>query len=148
MKYFAYGSNLDAAQMAERCSDSKVICVARLQGYCLKFDRYSDGWGCGVADIVREQGSEVWGLLYEISERDRYALDRYEGHPRLYRRIEVDVFDNANQKYCALSYEVVRKDGHIAPSSEYLRILLNAAKKYAFPQHYQEFLINQEFLGT
>jgi gamma-glutamylcyclotransferase (GGCT)/AIG2-like uncharacterized protein YtfP len=90
--YFAYGSNLDVAQMKERCPSSDPLGVARLSGYRLAFSRYSRTRGCGVADIVTQAGAEVWGLVYELSESDLTgSLDRYEGYPRNYTRMVLPV---------------------------------------------------------
>ena len=40
--YFAYGSNLNAAQMKQRCPDSEGISAAVLDGWQLKERLYAD----------------------------------------------------------------------------------------------------------
>ena len=80
IKYFAYGSNLDLPQMKNRCPESKLISKGSLSGYRLTFNRFSSGWGGGVADVIQEQDSKVWGLIFEISDTDLERLDRYEGY--------------------------------------------------------------------
>ena len=59
IKYFAYGSNLDLPQMKRRCPSSKLISKGTLPGYRLTFNRFSSGWGGGVADVIQEQDSKV-----------------------------------------------------------------------------------------
>ena len=85
--YFAYGSNLNVLQMAQRCPDSVGISSAVLSDYKLVERSY--------ADIEVAPGKCVHGALYEISENDLKNLDRYEGFPDYYTRQEVTVIDNA-----------------------------------------------------
>ena len=80
VKYFAYGSNLDLRQMKMRCPLSKLVSKGLLSGHSLTFNKYSSGWDGGVADVIRDKDSEVWGLVFEISESDLEKLDRYEGY--------------------------------------------------------------------
>lgn len=76
--YFAYGANLNKDSMRVRCPDAVPISEFRLQDYRLAFS--------GVATILPEQGSEVVGGLWVISETDELALDRFEGYPSMYRK--------------------------------------------------------------
>jgi len=138
--YFAYGSNMDETQMGKRCSDSQLEGKALLPGYRLVFNRESSGWGCGVADIVLDDQTEVWGLLYEVTDNDLKQLDYYEGAPKLYVRKKIKVLDASNNEINANTYEVVKKNGFIPPSEEYLGILKKAAEKYGFPQKYKDYL--------
>ena len=69
-KYFAYGSNLDLLQMKRRCPLSKLISKGMLPDYRLTFNRYASGWDGDVADVIQDEGSEVWGLVFEISDSD------------------------------------------------------------------------------
>lgn len=81
--YLAYGSNLNLEQMGERCPDAAVIGTTVLHDYQLLF---RGGRHSGVATIERKRGSIVPVLLWQITERCERALDRYEGHPHLYRK--------------------------------------------------------------
>ncbi len=81
MLYFAYGSNMDWAQMRERCPSARFVGVARLPDHRLAFTRESVHWGSGVADALRESGRKLWGVVYEITDSDVGRLDRSEGLP-------------------------------------------------------------------
>jgi len=140
--YFAYGSNLYEKQMKERCPESRLISVAVLRNYRLDFTIYSKMRRCGCADVIKDGGKEVWGLLYILSEKDLQKLDKFEGVPNYYKRIKVDVLDKNNRLFRAYAYEVVNKLGFQMPSSEYLNIIRNASQKFSFPQNYQDFLKN------
>lgn len=139
MKYFAYGSNMDKSQMKRRCSDSKFLGKAMIEGYWLDFTRESSNWDGGVADIVKDPDNFVWGILYDISDKDLESLDYYEACPVYYKRKEITVFyDNRNIK--AISYEVVDKKPFIPPSKKYINCIIQAAIDNDFPGEYVEFL--------
>ena len=82
--YFAYGSNINLDQMSHRCPDAKPLGPVTLDNYELLF-RGSPG-GSGFATIAPCEGSQVQGLLWEITPRCERALDFYETrplHPRI-----------------------------------------------------------------
>ena len=142
IKYFAYGSNLDLPQMKRRCPLSKLISKGSLSDYRLTFNRFSSGWDGGVADVIREPGSKVWGLVFEISDTDLERLDRYEGYNKdqtsLYERWKT-VIDTSNGQVCDVwVYTVVEKQKFVPPTSEYLQIIKDAAVKWNFPKSYQD----------
>ncbi len=81
--YIAYGSNLNLAQMARRCPNSKVIGIGELKDYQLTFRR--------VATIEPQQGAVTPVGVWEITPADEKALDYYEGYPHLYRKETIKV---------------------------------------------------------
>ncbi len=85
LRYFAYGSNLDAEQMSERCPSSRALFRARLDGYRLDFTHLSRRWGGGAADVVLHSGEWVWGVVYALDADEVALLDRFEsGYHRLH----------------------------------------------------------------
>src|SRR5437773_4458538 len=78
MLYFAYGSNMHAGQMKERCPSAKFVCRAKLPSHRLAFTRMSVSRGCGVADILRDEMNDVWGVVYELLESQLENLDKDE----------------------------------------------------------------------
>ena len=134
-RYFAYGSNMSRAQMQERCPGSRLVGSARLAGYRLGFTRHSPRWGAGVADVVPDPSSEVWGLLYDVTDMHIAELDAREGHPHHYVRMPVDV-RGAEGVVVAWTYGVVSKVDFVAPSRRYHEIMLAAAREHAFPGEY------------
>ena len=142
VKYFAYGSNLDLPQMKRRCPSSKLISKGSLSGYRLTFNRFSSGWGGGVADVIQKQGSKVWGLVFEISDTDLERLDRYEGYYKdqnsLYERWKAVINTPNGQISDVWVYTVVEKQKFVPPTSEYLQIIKDAAVKWNFPKSYQD----------
>ena len=155
VKYFAYGSNLDLPQMKSRCPESKLISKGSLSDYRLTFNRFSSGWGGGVADVIQEQDSKVWGLIFEISDTDLERLDRYEGYNKdrneslrgyhisntnLYERWKA-VIDTPNGQVCDVwVYTVVEKQKFVRPTPEYLQIIKSATVRWNFPEAYRQTL--------
>lgn len=90
--YFAYGSNMNEAQMQRRAgNDAQRVEVGRLAHHAVVLgqlsDRYTDG---AVATIVPAPHAEVLGVIWHVHWSTIVALDADEG-PDLYRRQEFDV---------------------------------------------------------
>ena len=146
MLYFAYGSNLDWAQIRKRCPSTQPVSVVAARGYRLAFTRFSTNRQCGAADILPSPGNKVWGMLYEIDDADIGFLDECEGfrlgRPReenAYERVEIDIWkpgiDAKPQR--VWTYMVVRKlDPCPKPSAEYKRLMVDGARHWGFPAGY------------
>lgn len=74
--YFAYGSNMDPAQMRRRIPDARVVGRAVLKGWRIAERLY--------ADIEKSRGGRVYGVLYLLSTKEMRRLDIFEGYPRTY----------------------------------------------------------------
>ena len=130
MLYFAYGSNLDCAQMKDRCPSVHFVARAVLKGYRFGFTRFARTRQCGVMDIVKDNHSEVWGIIYEINENDVESLDSSEGYvpgrqKNAYRRIQCLVYKEGDeaQHVEVSTYEVVNKaENMVLPNQEYKRL--------------------------
>ena len=128
--YFAYGSNLNLEQMRHRCDTARPYKAATLHGYAL---RYAGG---GHADIVCAKRSVVHGALYEITERDEFRLDRYEGvsgGSGYYTKIQVSVKVSARRSIDTLTY-VMRTDiPNCDPSDGYVLTCLIGMADWSLP---------------
>ena len=91
--YFAYGSNINLDQMEQRCPDAVALETVTLHGYELAFR------AGGVATIIPHEGSQVNGLLWELTPKCEEALDFYEGFPRLYTKEQVTVTGNDGYEF-------------------------------------------------
>ncbi|TDZ54365.1 hypothetical protein CTRI78_v006385 [Colletotrichum trifolii] len=79
--YFAYGSNLHIAQMAERCPGSSFKGKATLAGWRWQINKR------GVANVIRVDPKDssscaVEGLVFSVTPKDLRSLDRSEGVSR------------------------------------------------------------------
>ena len=123
MYYFAYASNLSRKQMSERCPDAQPKFVATLYNYKLIFAGWSRKWHGGVASIKPFRGERVTGAIYELSERGLRQLDKYEGYPDIYTRVNVIVTDGFGSRMEAVTYIKVEQSEETQPSKEYLAII-------------------------
>ncbi len=135
MYYFAYGSNMDWAQMQHRCPSAGFICVARLADYRFLIGRHSRLRDCGTATVVPENGSEVWGVVYEVSDEDLLVLDGFEDG---YRRenIFVTALRDGDHPLEALVYIAGREDGVPLPNPRYKHHILDGARHWNLPPSY------------
>ena len=138
--YFAYGSNMDWKQMKERCPSARFVGVANLPDHRLAFTRKSITRSCGVADVVREAGLSVWGIVFEISAHDVSALDKSEGYrpgraKNSYRRRECMVFLDGNEErpVTANSYFAKRESDPPLPNQAYKDLILSGARHWHLP---------------
>ena len=80
MLYFAYGSKTHPEELHKYCPKAKFHSVYELKGFKLVFEGYSKGYNyTGTANIKRQQGSSVWGVLWDIPEDELDLLDADEG---------------------------------------------------------------------
>ncbi len=84
--YFAYSTILDRAAFVEWRSqhgyDSFELPkgeLAEAQGIGLVYDFASRWWGGRVAGLEDKPGASVWGVLFEISEKDWAIIQHKEG---------------------------------------------------------------------
>jgi len=141
--YFAYGSNMNWKQMRERCPSSRFVGIAVLRDHKLAFTRESDDRSCGVADVVAENGTQVWGVVYEIADLDVGKLDASEGFrpgrdKNSYYRRECLVFlDGEDQRPLTVSaYFGDPQPNPPLPNAEYKNLILAGAKHWHLPEDY------------
>lgn len=124
---FAYGSNLDAAQMKRRCPTAVLLEPALLRSVRLVFCGRSTRWGGGgVASLVRDPTSVVYGAIYRLEPHDLARLDAFEGAPIVYERIRVSLCDVYGRRRRAQAYVLARRSRPRAPSPDYLLTILRA----------------------
>ena len=130
MYYFAYASNLNRKQMSERAPDSKPGFTATLPNYKLIFTGWSRKWHGGVASIKRFGGGKVIGAVYDISERDLTSLDKHEGYPAVYDRVNVVVITEDGDPVEAVTYIKRDLSDETQPSQEYLAVIRQGYKDW------------------
>ena len=137
--YAAYGSNMDPAQMAERCPHSPQRGTGWLEGWRLTFGGEDIGWEGALATVVEEAGQRVFVVLYEISEHDEQSLDRWDGATLGYYdkiRVRVATLDG---DLVAWLYVLDAYEGGL-PSARYLGIVSDAAEVAGAPADYVAWL--------
>lgn len=129
MYYFAYGSDLNHKEMAQRCPHNKPKFAAKLPHYKLIFAGWFRKWQGPVASIKPVREERVMGAVYEISERDLQLLDRYEGYPVSCDRINVFVVPNDGEPLYAVTYVLKDKEEN-KPSDKYLAVVRQGYKEW------------------
>jgi len=152
--YFAYGSNLFLEQMQKRIGgEPKVIGAACLENHRLGFTILSKTWKGGVADIVPEAGSKVWGAIYELTEEQLEKIDHYEGYRKdrdpkknFYNRLQVEVVDKRGVKQACLTYqaevgdEKKRKYLYHRPCEQYCEVMRKGGEDHGLAKEFFEHL--------
>jgi len=76
-RYFAYGSNMWLPQLRGRCPSAVVLGPVQLAGWRAVYDKPSVD-GSAKLNVRPSEGSIVDGVLFEIDDSDRLALDSAE----------------------------------------------------------------------
>lgn len=84
--YIAYGSNLNIPQMMRRCPSARIIGTSEVPDYRLMFKGSQTG---AYLTIEPSEGYSVPVAVWEVTDSDERALDRYEGFPRFYYKTEM-----------------------------------------------------------
>ena len=126
--YFAYGSNLDLEQMAQRCPDAEIVGPVRLENYELRFR------GSGYATVAPKKGSVVYGLLWKLTPNCEQSLDRYEGYPRFYDKRMVTVRDGLGRSLSVMAYIMDERFREpMLPSDTYYNGILEGYRQNGLP---------------
>jgi gamma-glutamylcyclotransferase (GGCT)/AIG2-like uncharacterized protein YtfP len=127
--YFAYGSNMDLAAMAQRCPASKPVGPARLARH--RFLINADGY----ATVARHPRGDVHGMLFDLALSDMPALDRYEGIARgLYTKVQQPVITTAGPRKAMVYIGRSAEPG--VPKPGYLEGVIAAAESAGLPEAY------------
>ena len=133
--YAAYGSNMDPAQMGQRCPHSPAAGTGWVTDWRLTFGGEDLGWEGSLATLVEAQGETVFVALYDVTTYDESFLDSWEGADTgLYRKIRLRVH-TLDQDVLAWVYVLDAFEGGL-PSARYLGVLAEAAEKAAAPHDY------------
>ena len=131
--------------MADRCPDATVVGTAVLRGWQLLFK------GCATIEPNPDRDTPV--LIWEISERDEWNLDRYEGFPSYYRKENMAVtmtdLDGRNpQEITAMVY--LMNDGHPIrlPWQDYYDVLAEGYGRFGFNPYQLELALQEAKEGS
>lgn len=85
--YLAYGTNLNIQNMISRCPDALLLETDNLHGYRLVFrgPKNGEGW----LTLMSDPSSAVPAALWQISEKDKIALNAYEQCPNIHDEIHM-----------------------------------------------------------
>ena len=130
--YIAYGSNLNIPQMRMRCPGARIIGTSVIEDYQLLFKGSKTG---SYLTIEPMEGAEVPVVIWEVTETDEKALDRYEGYPNFYYKKEMtlDIKGIRTGKVVYIMHEE-RELG--IPSWYYVNTCLDGYRAFGFDEKY------------
>lgn len=131
MLYFAFGSNMDLAQMRSRIGEFENLGEAWLVNWTLVFSGHSITRGGPVANVIPARGEAVLGVLYKIPAHAVAEMDRYEGYPQAYDRKVVTV-DHQGTSRRATIYLKPANLQQGRPPNDYLRGIVKAYKRLGY----------------
>jgi len=108
---------------------------ATVPNFELRFNKKVRGGTAG-ANVQPAPGKTVYGVLYKIEENSFRSLDRYEGVPDHYRRIEIQVTPDGGQPVPAQVYIASKVEKGLRPSPHYLQAILDGAGEHSLPVSY------------
>jgi hypothetical protein len=108
-----------------------------LPGYRLRFDKKSTDDGSGKANVAVHAASDVWGVLYVISDDDLEKLDKGEGG---YHRVQLRLrfADKTRTEAWVYVAKKPSNDPALSPYTWYARFLIEGAREHALPADYVE----------
>lgn len=142
--YIAYGSNLNIEQMMLRCPGARVIGTSEIPNYQLLFKGSKTG---SYLTIEPKDGAKVPVAVWEVSEQNELALDRYEGFPTFYYKAEMELpikgIRSGKTRYRKVFVYIMHEDRPYGPpSTHYLRTCIQGYRAFGFDLHYLEQALN------
>lgn len=143
---FAYGSNMDPEQLANKKIEMRNPRVAKIDGYQFGFTKKSNYDGRlkqrtrrnGKANISQCEGSIVWGVLLDLTKNEVEDMDESEGTgDGHYHRKPVDVITDSGIvkaiTYVAYPDKIIP---NTAPLDWYLKHVIDGAEFQGLPLEY------------
>ena len=138
--YAAFGNNLNPAAMAVRAPNSPPVSPGWLTGWRLTFGGADLSWHGALPTIVEDRDSQVFVMLYAMSDADERNLDSAEGfHLGFYRKLHVRV-STLDGEESAWLYVLEDYEGGF-PKQQVLHDIVNAARAAGAPSDYLERLL-------
>jgi gamma-glutamylcyclotransferase len=137
---FAYGSNMHSEQVRARCTNAKLVAVAKLPDHQLAFYGNSPVWDGAEETVLPAPGQDVWGVIYELTPSDKEKLDDWQDAlfdgSGAYYHSPAKVTDQAGKVYSVLLYKKAQLGEPQKPSEEYLDYIVQGAIERGLPAAY------------
>tara|TARA_R100001480_G_scaffold99107_1_gene103278 strand:+ start:183 stop:680 length:498 start_codon:yes stop_codon:yes gene_type:complete len=127
--YIAYGANTNRRAMSSRCPNARPIGSGFIVGHRFKFNN--------VADIVphdKSKHKDAPAVAWQITPDCEKALDRFEGFPSLYRKINV-LFKGDGEYFNGFAYKM-NYTGFHTPSPMYVEGIRTGLKNFFNASHW------------
>ena len=136
--YFAYGSNMLTERLRKRCPSAQPVGTAVAQGYRLCFSKKSDdNSGKATLEKFDDLKQRAYGVLFEIDEGDRSALDDAEGVGKGYNQNDdfqiVCLTDGKKRRATVYLASLDAIDENLIPYDWYYALVLAGAIQHRLP---------------
>ena len=138
--YFAYGPNLNAADLAEWCRQrgysyplGEKLANAYLPDTGLIFNYYSPFREGGMLNIKFQLGNVVPGVLFNMLPDGWATLDAKATDENLYKLVDTITLTEDGQEFLAVAYQVDSANTSrtvVKPRPEYLRVVLEGLRTH------------------
>lgn len=134
--YIAYGSNLNIRQMRTRCPQARMIGTSVMKDYTLLFKGSKTG---SYLTVEPKEGGRVPVGVWEVTEPDELALDRYEGYPDFYYKTELKLpikgIRTGKIRVRDVFVYIMHEDRQLGlPSDFYIRTCLEGYRSFGFDE--------------
>ncbi len=127
--YFAYGSNMCSAQMAERCTGGRALGQAELHGWCFLINTRT------YATIEAKPAAVTYGVLWSLTPEDITALDHYESVAQgMYTKTDLIGRQDGEPVQALVYIDPVCEPGQ--PKQAYIQTILSGAAHFGLPPAY------------
>src|SRR5512141_3053809 len=129
--FFAYGARMNPEVMAEAVPGAKAVGPARLPGYRLVFNVMSRTWGGGAANAEVDPASSLWGVLWDVGDRDPSELESSRDD-QAHAPIDVTV-EGPDGPVDAQTLTIWSGEAFVRPTERYVAMLRANAEKQGLP---------------
>ena len=121
--YFAYGGNTNPIHMNREYPNAEIIEIACLPDFKLIFQ--STDWydlhtvEQSYCNIIPKENSNVYGVVYKLTQEEEQKLDTQEHVPYLYKKIDISVSNRNVYTYVMNTSDRTER----MPTSRYYKVV-------------------------
>ena len=127
-----------AERLQKRCPSARVRGVATAANWIMNFSKKSRH-GCGMATIEPHPEGQLFGVVFDLDERERPKLDKAEGLGYGYDRDDSFLVEmDGSESLRAFTYiaDAAHTDAALRPYDWYLNLVLAGAQQNSLPDDY------------
>ena len=143
MKIFAYGSNMNIKRLQERTPSARKVTNAFINGYRFSCNKVSNT-GSSKGNIVFTNNSSdvVWGVVFEIDDKEKPALDDAEGLGKGYNQTLLTMTGEDSSQHSVQVYvaDPRHQNNNLLPFDWYREFIISGAEQNGLPTGYVDSL--------
>jgi len=131
--YFAYTARISPDEMANVSPGAEFLFIAHLPQWGLDFPMKNRTWNGGLPTVKPEEGSTVWGAVFNVPDDEFAILDAVETSEKR-KAATVEAMDRTGKRHqVTVHLHEGRRNGIYDPSPEYLQLMLSGSKHWSLP---------------